>query len=104
MSHSNNPQIAIELGRQGNGATYRLTSTSIARLREQFPGVQPTSHNLFIGYDTRELFEQQHGPMWRQIALLLTGLNVEQLEQLGGVCFVEPSTGSQYPLETRTTG
>lgn len=100
---SENPLI-IELGRQRSGATYRLTSASVERIRRRFPQVHPTPHNLFIGYDTRDLFEEQHGPMWAQIALLLTGLNPTQIEEAGGICFKEPATGSEYLPEPQVAG
>ena len=94
---SNQP-IIIEFGLQGDGVTYRLEFRSRRRIAEAFPGVHPSRHNVFVGYDTRDDFEKIHGPIWRQIAIILTGLNWEQIIQLGGAKLVDPVSGAEQPL------
>jgi hypothetical protein len=48
---------------------------------------------VFVGYDTRAEFEELHGPMWKQIAMMLTGLTWEQIESMGGVRIYDPALG-----------
>lgn len=49
---------------------------------------------MFVGYDTQEDFESFHGKMWRQIALMLTGLGQEQLRAFGGYRLYDPSSNT----------
>jgi hypothetical protein len=40
---------------------------------------------IFVRYETRSDSQSLHGPMWDQIAMLLTGLKFQQIEELGGI-------------------
>ncbi len=94
---SNQP-IIIEYGLQGDGVTYRLEAGSRRRIAGAFQGVHPSRHNVFVGYDTREDFENVHGPIWRQIAIILTGLSWEQIQKLGGARLLDPVSGAEQSL------
>jgi hypothetical protein len=81
--------IVINIGRQSDGCTYQLHPRSRADIKKRFPAAQlvPT---LFVGYDTQADFERLQGPLWKQIAMILTGLTWEQLEESGGVSMYDP--------------
>jgi hypothetical protein len=76
--------IRIDIGRDSEGATYELHPLSRRRIEKEFPGVR-SAPQVYVGYKTRTEFEELHGPMWKQIAMILTGLSWEQMEKLGGV-------------------
>ena len=81
--------LVIQIGRQRDGCTYQLHPSSRARLRKEFPDVRPVP-SVFIGYDTKSDFEALHGPLWKQIATMLTGLSWERIETLGGIQIYDP--------------
>jgi hypothetical protein len=81
--------IVINIGRQSDGCTYQLHPRSRADIKKRFPGAHlvPT---LFVGSDTQADCETFHGTMWKQIAMMLTGLTWEQLEESGGISMYDP--------------
>lgn len=83
-------QIVVEVGKEMNGATFRLSPKARAMLASRFPERSPAS-SVFVSFDARENFEHMHGPMWTQIVMLLTGLSEAQIQDLGGFTFVIPS-------------
>ena len=89
--------IVILAGLQQDGTTYQLHPVSSERLRTAFPGVRQAP-SVFVGYDTKADFETLHGPMWSQIAQLLTGVSVERLRELGPVLVRVPSTGREIEV------
>jgi len=83
--------IKIAIGRQSDGCSYQLDPLSRQRIQSMFPGVR-VAPRVFVGYETRSEFEAIHGPMWGQIARLLTGVSVEKLNEIGGFLIYEPAT------------
>jgi hypothetical protein len=81
--------LLINIGRQSDGCTYQLNPKSRAEVRRRFPGVRSVP-SIFVGYETRSEFESIHGPMWKQIAMMLSGLTWEQIEEMGGVSMYDP--------------
>jgi hypothetical protein len=92
-------EIIIDVGRQMNGATFRLSPQTRVRLTEQRLG-SPLATSLFVTFTTRDAFESYHGPMWQQVVMLLTGLTEDQIEKLGGFRFVDPAD-SEVLFESR---
>jgi hypothetical protein len=90
-------EIIVDVGRQMDGATFRLSPQTRARLTAQKMG-SPLATSLFVTFPIREAFERHHGPMWNQIVMLLTGLSEDQIEALGGFRFVDPA-GSEVLFE-----
>jgi hypothetical protein len=91
--------IVIEVGKQTNGATFRLSPRTEAVLASQTSDWSPAS-SIFVSFDTQWDFDRLHGPMWTQIAMLLTGLSEEQIQNLGGFIFMSP-TDKEVVFESR---
>jgi hypothetical protein len=82
--------VEIEVGRQRNGWTFRLSPDAKQILRGKVP--EPILNtSVFVGYDTKSDFEFFHGPVWEHVAQLLTQLSPDQLAQVGGFFFVDRS-------------
>ena len=56
----------------------------------EFPGVR-AAPSVYVSTETSEDFEDIHGKMWRQIAMVLTGLSPRKLKELGVLLF-DPRT------------
>jgi hypothetical protein len=93
------PEIIIDVGRQMDGATFHLSPRTSARLAEQKLG-PPFASSLFVAFPTKGAFERDHSSMWTQIAMLLTGLTADQIEQLGGFRFVDPVADREVLFES----
>jgi hypothetical protein len=85
--------LVINIGRQSDGCTYQLHPRSRTEIKKRFPEAHlvPT---LFVGYDTQSDFETLHSPMWKQIAMILTGLTWEQIEESGGLSMYDPEASA----------
>ncbi|HRI64734.1 MAG TPA: hypothetical protein PK156_10845 [Polyangium sp.] len=81
--------ILINIGKQGDGCVYELHPLSRRDLKAKYPDVRPAP-SVFIGYNTRDEFESLHGPMWSQVAQMLTGLGPSQIRKLGGAQIYDP--------------
>ncbi len=81
--------ILIYIGKQGDGCVYELHPRSRRDLKDKYPDVRPAP-SVFIGYNTRDEFESLHGPMWPQVAQMLTGLVPSQIRKLGGARIYDP--------------
>lgn len=90
----NTHTIEIEVGRQMDGLTFRLSPESKDILRGSVPDTILNS-KIFISYDTKADFESTWGAVWEHVAMLLTGLPLERLRQFGRVRFVDRSRGNQ---------
>ncbi len=91
---SGNP-IVILAGLQRDGTTYQLHPRSQRLLEAEFP----TAHkvpSVFVGYATQKDFERLHGPLWKQIAEMLTGVSADQLP--GGLVIREPDNGREHTV------
>jgi hypothetical protein len=85
--------IEIRVSRRSDGCTYSLSPTSRNLILKGFPraNLAPT---VFISTLTQSDFEKTHGPIWGQVAIILTGLSEEQIKQLGGYRIID-SVASQ---------
>lgn len=88
--------IVILIGRQPEGCAYELSPDARARLK-QVPGAKP-ARRVVIGYDTMTDFEADRGSIEWNVAFMLTGLNREQLQDLGGVALYDPRARTTTPL------
>lgn len=86
------PRIIVEVGKQMDGATFRLSPKARAFLRSRIDDL-PSRSSIFVADETGSIFEHYHGPMWEQLVMILTGLNEEQLSELGGFEFVTAIDG-----------
>jgi hypothetical protein len=82
--------IKVLIGRQGDGCAYELHPESKARIAKAFPLVKQAP-SVFLGYETKAEFEAAHGPHWKQVAIMLSGLTWSQLRKLGGVEIYDPT-------------
>jgi hypothetical protein len=83
--------IEILIGRQRDGATYSLHPNSLKLIREWFPQVHPRP-TVFIGRSTQDNIEASAGSINDQVAIILTGLSLRQMNELGGYRVVDPLT------------
>ena len=83
--------LVIQIGRQRDGCTYQLHPTSLIQIKKTFPNAQPAPR-VFVGYEPQSDFETIHGPFWKQIATILTGLSWDQIRTLGGIKIYDPAT------------
>src|SRR5262245_12735444 len=72
---------------QREGAAYRVRGGTRDGLERHFPDA-PRTDFAHIGYGNQKDFEKLHGPWWEYLAAMLTGLNRNQLIELGGSGFV----------------
>jgi hypothetical protein len=82
--------IEVAVGKQSNGAVFGLTPKTEIMLQSKLPGWSPAPSSVFISHDRPWDFESMQDPMWTQIVMLLTRLTEEQIQELGGVTFVNP--------------
>lgn len=87
-------KVVIQVGRQLDGYTFRLDPRSRVTHAENLPVPLPAT-SVFVSVDseTREGLERVYGPMWQQVAILLTGLSEAQLGSLGGSVFIDAANG-----------
>jgi hypothetical protein len=78
-----NGPLLIYVGRQHDGAVYELGPRTEWRLEKAFPQTTRLP-SVFLGYEKTEDFERLHGRLWEQVAVMLTGLSLEQINNLGG--------------------
>jgi hypothetical protein len=97
-----NGPIVIYVGRQATGATYELEPLSRRRLSQAFPQTRRTP-KVFLGYEKEQDFEQVHGPLWPQVATILTGLSLDQLDKLGGARLYDPAEEAEWDLKVATS-
>jgi hypothetical protein len=69
-------------------------------LASRIPNWSPASDSIFVGFDRPWDFERLHDPMWPQVVMLLTGLNDEQIRDLGGFKFISPGDDHQVVYES----
>ncbi|HEY8375821.1 MAG TPA: hypothetical protein VIK91_04990 [Nannocystis sp.] len=78
--------IKIQAVRRITGTTYGLDGDSRRAIEANFPDVHRVPA-VFISAGTDEDFERVHSKMWKQIALVLTGLPSSKLKELGVVLY-----------------
>jgi hypothetical protein len=82
--------IVIHIGRQTDGCAYDLNPLSEREVKKRFPDAHGVPI-VFVGYGKEADFEVAHGPLWMQIAMMLTGLTAEQIEEMGGISLYDPA-------------
>ena len=93
--------LVINVGRSFDGWVFELEPRSRQKVQAAYPPITPVGR-VAIGYETRSDFEQVHGPIWNQVAILLTGLSPQRLSKIGDCRFVDAMTGrTLYPLRKR---
>ena len=85
------PHVIIHISDQLDGYVFRLRPRSRLWLEEHYPE-QYRVASVFIGFDKVESVEQIHESIWYQVANLLTGLSVEELNSGEAFAVVNPST------------
>lgn len=80
--------IKIQVNRQVQGTTYALDDESRRAIAASFPGVRAVP-TVYVSTETESDFEEIHGKIWNQIALVLTGLPSTKLRELG-VVLIDP--------------
>lgn len=83
-------QIEVEVGEEGNGATFSLSPKMRRRLQEEGIQLPPTS-SVYVSNKTREAFEKVYGPISPHIVGILTGLSDEQVRR-SGFTIIDPVT------------
>ncbi len=99
-----NPEkLTIYVGRDMDGFTFRLRPKSLERIRAFLKHKGSDASPLpqvSIGYDVRTDFESINGSIFPHIQQLLTSLEDEEINQLGGIQLIDPTT--QKVLEDST--
>jgi hypothetical protein len=75
------------------GTEFRLEPASQERILKHFPNARPSQGHVTFPVQDREDFERQHGPVWDQVIILLTGVPEEAIARLGGVRIVDDEDG-----------
>ncbi len=83
-------KIIVEVGKQMDGVTFRLSPQTRALLSPRFRSEQVPA-SIFVSYETKSDFEHFHGPLCEHVVMILTGLNEQQLTNFGGFRFVTPT-------------
>jgi hypothetical protein len=73
----------------GDQTEFRLESSSQERILSHFPNARVAGQVTFPA-PVKDDFERQHGPVWDQVIILLTGVSDEAVDQLGGIRVVTP--------------
>jgi hypothetical protein len=85
------------------GTEFRLEPASQERILLHFPNARVVGQVTFPT-QVRNDYERQHGPVWDQVVILLTGIPDEAVTRLGGVRIVTPEGRVLYervPADTR---
>jgi len=86
------PKIVIEVGRQMDGATFRLSPKTRVFLSSRFKNLPPPT-SVFVSKEIPSDFEQYFGPLREPVVKILTGLPESDLQKVGEVEFVTPVEG-----------
>ena len=92
--------LKIYVHQQLDGVTYELDPVSKMVAEKHAIDTRPASR-LFISYGDKAQVEWMHGPVPKQVAMLVTGLSQEKLEELDGVIFLDPKTNKPIFTETQ---
>jgi hypothetical protein len=76
-------RVVILMRGQNPTANYSLHPHSRSLIHRRFPNSRQVS-NISIEWTTKSDFEREHGLIWDHVAMMLTGLSLEQLETLDG--------------------
>jgi hypothetical protein len=81
--------VEIYIGRQSDGCAYGLHPNSRVLIKRRFPHARPLE-SVFIRTEDRPDAEDGQSAVWPQVALLLTGLSEQELQELGGYRLYDP--------------
>ena len=95
--------IVVAVGKQSNGAVFQLTSGTEALLEAHVSDWSPIPNSVLISHDRPWDFGCMDDPMWTQIVMLLTRLNEQKIEELGGFTFLDPVSKETFK-ESRAIG
>ena len=84
-------RITVWVGKDWDGFTFRLRPQTRVMLRSRFPDAEMIPQ-MSISFATRSNYEAIHGPMYRHVLEMLTGLTSEEIDKIGGGVFVEATT------------
>jgi hypothetical protein len=87
----------------GDGTEFRLDSSSQERILAHFPNARMVGQVTFPT-QVRENDERQHGPVWDQVIILLTGIPEEAVDRLGGMRIVTPEGRLLHERTPAATG
>jgi hypothetical protein len=80
-------KIIVDVGQQMYGMTFRLSPKTRIALSSRSQS-QSLPSSVFVSYETQLDLKSPHRPIWRHVVMMLTGLDEEQITQLGGFQFV----------------
>lgn len=90
------PPLVVYVASSLDGTSFALDGASQVQVRERFPNVRVSTRRIFISHDTREAFNQSIGRFEDQIAVLLTGVQAEQLlKAFGAISFRDPKSEAE---------
>lgn len=81
--------IMINIGRQSDGCVYELDPLSRRDIRAKYPTARAVPF-VHLGYKTKAEFEELQGRLWKQVAIMLTGLTWRQIQLMGGAQIYDP--------------
>jgi hypothetical protein len=87
--------LEIHFGSQHSGYTYVLDTYTEEVIKHRFPQACQVM-SVFIETDTTRDFEENQGPIWDYLAIILTGLTKEQLDEMGGYRIHHPITEESW--------
>lgn len=76
--------IQININPESDGCYYELEPLSRRRVKAAYPEAR-MAPMVFIGYPSKADFEAMQGPIWPQIASVLTGLPWDHIIEMGGI-------------------
>ena len=85
-------KIVVEVGRQMDGATFRLSPKTREFLSSRFKNLPPPS-SVFVSHEQASDSEKYFGSLGDHLPMILTGLGENDLKELGGFEFVSPVDG-----------
>ena len=85
------PKIVINIGSQRDGYTLRPKPTTRVWFEKNYPDKERVA-SVFIGFDKTQDLQQIADSVWNRVWPLLTGLSVNELNQIGGLVVVDPVT------------
>ena len=88
---SKEAKIIVHVGRQRDGYVFGLRPRSRVRLEESYPNKERVS-SVFIGLDRMSEIQQIPESILAQVLNLLTGLSLNELNEIGGFSIYDPST------------
>jgi hypothetical protein len=81
-------RITVWVGKDWDGFTFRLRPKTREMLRAKFPEASMLPQ-ISISFDSKSGFEAIHGPIYRHVLELLTGLSRGEIDAIGGGVFVD---------------